>query len=119
LTPVPTPTTLSGSEWGPTDTVTYGPDSFVRFTDGRISANAGCNQMSASYTQSGAALSIGPIMSTRMACPGDAMAHESALAQALESTASVHTSGEPPRVELVLHDGTGTPILRLQRRDWD
>ena len=124
-TPMPdTPTlSLAGSEWGPTDTATFGPDTFLQFREDTLSASAGCNQLSATYTLDGARLALSPIRSTRMMCPPPVMAHETALTTALQSTRSAHTSrdgaNDGARTELVLHDDTGTPILRLRRRDWD
>ena len=49
---------------------------FLRFREGRIEGKAGCNGFGGPYTQDGERLQPGPLISTRMACPGPAMAHE-------------------------------------------
>ncbi len=38
--------------------------------DGKVSGNAGCNNYHATYTLDGSTLTFGPVMSTKMACPG-------------------------------------------------
>ena len=66
-------TALAGSNWRvsavngrPTPMGEY----FMNFgADGRLSAKLGCNGLGAGYTQTDAALSVGTIMATRMACP--------------------------------------------------
>jgi copper homeostasis protein (lipoprotein) len=53
----------------------------------RASGNGGCNQFNGPFTQSGAALSFGPLASTRRACVDEAgNSQETAYLRALEST---------------------------------
>jgi copper homeostasis protein (lipoprotein) len=57
---------------------------YIKLTDGRLSAKAGCNQLAGSYTTEGPTLRFGQIVSTKMACEN--MADEQALAKVLETT---------------------------------
>jgi heat shock protein HslJ len=53
----------------------------------RASGNGGCNQFSGPYTQNGASLSFGPLVSTRRACADEAAnRQETAYLAALQST---------------------------------
>mgnify|MGYP001353173174 CR=1 FL=1 len=45
----------------------------------RISGSAGCNRLSGSYKVEGRTLTAGPLMATKMACPGAGMMQESAF----------------------------------------
>lgn len=74
----------------------------------RMGATAGCNLMSAGYTRDGALLSFGPIMATRMACPGETDGRERALANALERTRQWRIE----RGALILADAKGLHLLR-------
>jgi heat shock protein HslJ len=52
--------------------------------EGRLAGTAGCNRFGAPYTLDGAALGLGPMMSTLMACPDEAVnAQEQRMAAAL------------------------------------
>ncbi|MFN4358099.1 META domain-containing protein [Sphingopyxis alaskensis] len=51
----------------------------LAFTDDRLSGSAGCNRFSGSYRVADDMLSAGPLMATKMACPGAGMAQESAF----------------------------------------
>lgn len=42
----------------------------INFDGQRMSATTGCNRMSGSYTVSGNVITFGPVMATKMACPG-------------------------------------------------
>ena len=48
----------------------------IRFDNGRVMGSSGCNSYSGSYVLDGAALAIGPLVSTRKACPPDLMKQE-------------------------------------------
>jgi heat shock protein HslJ len=39
-------------------------------SEGRVGGNSGCNEISSTYTTDGVKISFGPIIATRMACPG-------------------------------------------------
>ncbi|MBV9883987.1 MAG: META domain-containing protein [Sphingomonadaceae bacterium] len=43
---------------------------------GQLSGQAGCNRFSGTYAESGRTLRPGPVIATRMACPGPRMTHE-------------------------------------------
>jgi heat shock protein HslJ len=66
--------------------VTFGPD-------GIVTGTAGCNRFSGGYGVEGNDITIGPMMSTMMACPDDLMAQESAVIAALEGAATWSVSG--------------------------
>ncbi|MFN8620844.1 MAG: META domain-containing protein [Chloroflexota bacterium] len=74
---------------------------------GSLSGQAPCNQYNASYTLEGSTLSVGPIMSTKMACPD--LDLETAYLAALQSATgwSIDASGD-----LVLTDASGAEVLR-------
>ena len=104
---------LAGSEWVPkTDAK---PERFVQFKEADIAGNAGCNRFFGRYTFDGAAIKIGPLASTRMACPAEVMEAEQAWLLMLESARSAEASGK----ELVLKDAAGFVIATLKRRDLD
>lgn len=71
LPPVP----LDGSQWrirqidGTELTTDQSAKATVQFDKDRIGMTVGCNQMSGSYKATNHGLSVGPMMSTRMACP--------------------------------------------------
>ena len=68
----------------------------------QVSGFGGCNQFSGSYTQNGASLRIGPLLSTRRACLEPALnAQETAYFQALESSNRYSVEGG----QLVLYSG--------------
>ncbi|HEX5871158.1 MAG TPA: META domain-containing protein [Longimicrobium sp.] len=68
----------------------------------RVSGNGGCNQFSGPYTQNGASLRFGPLISTRRACVEEPLnAQETAYFQALESTTRYSVEGG----QLILYRG--------------
>jgi heat shock protein HslJ len=70
--------------------------------EARASGNGGCNQFSGPYTQDGAALRFGPLVSTRRACADEAAnRQETAYLRALESTTRFTATAEM----LVLYAG--------------
>lgn len=58
------------------------------FADGQVSGSAGCNNYSGGYTVDGSSLTVGPLVSTMMACIGPVMDQETAYLTALQSAAS-------------------------------
>jgi len=52
--------------------------------DGTVSGNAGCNQFFGGYGVEGSTITVGPLMSTMMACEDAVMAQEVAVIGALE-----------------------------------
>jgi heat shock protein HslJ/uncharacterized membrane protein len=74
------PDTLNDTGWGISaidgEQIAPAENYGLQFGDGRLSVQAGCNRLSGSYAEAGGTLRPGPIMSTRMACPGPPMTHE-------------------------------------------
>jgi heat shock protein HslJ len=89
LTPEPTSAAdLAGTSWAVVSIggapVVEGSGPHLTFgADGNASGSTGCNSMSGSYTTDGAALTLGPMATTRMACEENLMAQEAAVLQAL------------------------------------
>lgn len=82
----------------------------LQFTADRLSGQAGCNRFSGSYSQDGETLIVGPVASTRMACPGPAMDHELRALQVLRGPVrATHPDGDT--LELSGNGGT----IRLRR----
>ncbi len=72
--------------------------------DGSLSGTGGCNQYNTTYKIDGANIAIDPaIATTRMACPPEVMAQESAYLEALKSAATYKTAGNS--LELRTADG--------------
>ncbi|HEX6373318.1 MAG TPA: META domain-containing protein [Longimicrobium sp.] len=81
--------------------------------DGRASGNGGCNQFGGPYTQDGAALRFGPLVSTRRACVDPAGNNrETTYLRALESTTRFSATAE--RLELYSGDQV---VARLWRSE--
>jgi heat shock protein HslJ len=83
----------------------------LQFTDGRISGTAGCNRLMGSYTQADASLTLGPIASTRMACPSSLMQQEQQVIAALGRVRHWEFSSDGL---LLLHDKKDI-LLRLRQ----
>ncbi len=82
----------------------------LSFFEGRISGRAGCNRLSGPYRQRGNVLTAGPIVATRMACPGPRMAHERRVMELLRGPLRI---SYPAGDVLVLTGSGGT--IRLRR----
>jgi heat shock protein HslJ len=85
---------LDGTSWLLTDyispdgavfTVPAAVTPLLAFEGGNLTGNAGCNTFSSTYTVTGDAIEIGPIMSTKMACEEPMASVEAAYLAALES----------------------------------
>ena len=74
--------------------------------DGHASGSTGCNSMSGDYTTDGAALTFGPMATTRMACEEPLMAQESAVLETLTGV-----SGWEIDADGVLHLTGGTELV--------
>lgn len=71
----------------------------LEFTaDGAVRGTGGCNAYSGTYTQAGSVLKVGPLRTTRMACPPETMQQEAAFLAALQSSVAVRR--EADRLEL-------------------
>jgi putative lipoprotein len=80
--------------------------------DGRASGSSGCNKLMGSYTHVAPdSLRIGSLASTRMACPPELMAQESALAAAFARASRYRINGET----LILLEGDAE-LARFQAR---
>jgi putative lipoprotein len=79
---------------------------------GKVAGSGGCNRFFGSYRQDGAALSLSPAGTTRMACPPDIMRKEQAFFDMLKGVQSAKLEG----ATLVLMDGTGRTLAKLSRR---
>ena len=106
-------TDLGGTTWSlvalgtSTDLAGTMPD--IGFAeDGTVSGFAGCNTFTGSYTVDGSALRLGPLATTRMACPGPTSAVE---ADVLAGLAGVRTWSIAPDGKLVL-DGASRLTYR-------
>jgi heat shock protein HslJ len=79
--------------------------------DGKLSGSAGCNRYQGSYQMAGDSLTIGPVASTKMACPDPAgvMEQEAAFLVILENTAAYQIKGDT----LVLLDSNGAPLAEF------
>ncbi len=84
---------------------------------GKLTGNGGCNTYSAPYTVDGNKIRIGPVASTRMACPQPVMDQEAAYLKALESAVtykidgdklSMRTAANASAVDFVLEGDTST-----------
>ena len=75
---------------------------------GAVSGNSGCNSYSGAYTINGTSLSIGPLISTQMACEQDVMDQEQLYLASLQGAASFDLPGG----QLVIFDASGQEILR-------
>jgi len=64
----------------------------IAFSDNRISGNSGCNSFGGSFQFERGYLVVGPLMSTKMACIGPAMAQEQAIMNLLGQRLSVSTN---------------------------
>jgi heat shock protein HslJ len=64
----------------------------ITFTEDRISVNTGCNNFSGTFRFERGFLTAGPLASTRMACPGPAMAQERAILDLLGQRLSVSSN---------------------------
>ncbi len=68
-------------------------DLYIRFKDSTsVEGFAGCNKIFGSYTSKGNTIKIGPLSSTRMSCPDDAL--EMKFNQALESAETYTTDSK-------------------------
>jgi heat shock protein HslJ len=88
--------------WGTEITLTLGED-------GQLNGSGGCNNYSGSYEIDGDAITIGPLVTTRMACqePAGVMEQESAYLTALASAASYSTD----RDNMEFTDSDGTTVV--------
>lgn len=88
-TPDPTTTAaLDGTTWrivsvGGVELAADPPATLTVAADGSVSGATGCNQFSGTASIDGAALALGPLATTRMACEPQLMEQEQAVLEAL------------------------------------
>lgn len=81
----------------------------LAFADGgRLSGTTGCNAYGAAYAVRGEGVSIGPVASTRRACPPDLLRLEAAFLSILEAPARYEL---PDDGTLVIHGADGRTIV--------
>ena len=86
------PADLAGTSWtfvsiGSVDVAPDRPTS-LQFEGERLSGSAGCNRFSGSYKHADRTLTAGPLMATKMACPGAGMTQESAFFELMRGPVS-------------------------------
>ena len=119
------PAPLVGTLWQLTsyDNGTGGVSSLLRDTEitaifddeGTMSGSAGCNNYSTAYEVSGDRLTVGPVASTMMMCPGPdgIMDQESAYLAALQSAATYQIEGN----QLTILNAQGGRVLSYVVRE--
>ncbi len=77
--------------------------------DGQVGGNAGCNSYHGPYKLDGTSLTVGPLVTTRMACDQAIMDQETAFLAALQTPTKVETSG----ATVSLRDASGATQVVL------
>ncbi|MHC1550711.1 META domain-containing protein [Phyllobacterium sp. K27] len=85
----------------------------LEIADSRASGRGGCNRYSAAIKVEGDTVSIGPAMSTKMACAAAVMDQEQKFFSALEKVEKWKLDG----TKLVLMDSDGSAILKFSALD--
>jgi heat shock protein HslJ len=106
---------LGGTEWGLAGNPA--PERFVQFVPegGQFGGSAGCNQIFGGFTQDGETFTFDRIGTTRMACPPEIMAAETAFLAMLSETRSATINS----LLMTLKREDGSTIVELVRRDVD
>jgi heat shock protein HslJ len=103
------PDTLERSAWRVTmignDKIPADRGAMIAFGDGRMSGTVGCNRLGGDYKYGDKKLSVGPIMSTRMACPDPVGKQEMVFTGVLGALAATEFPGDGSMV-LTGKDGT-------------
>lgn len=105
---------LAGSEWG----VSKPLEQFVQFSGNRkVSGHAGCNRFFGSFVleKSNGSITIGPLASTKKACPKPILNAERKFLNKLE-TAKFYKRSQK---YLELFDKNSESLLRLNWHDFD
>ena len=115
-----TPAEISVPAWRPTHLgemrLEDDSEMFVQFEDGgQLRGHAGCNRFSGSYELKDGSLQIGPLRSTRMACPEPTMSFEISFMEALQTPAHANLVGN----KLVLRTAQDNIIIRFTAIDQD
>ncbi len=130
--PSAAPPSLAGTAW---DLAQYAPPgksaltsvpdgvkATAEFTTDQISGSSGCNRFNGGYTTDGSTIAIGPLASTAMACPGDAMAVEFDYLAGLDRAATYAISGNAmtmsDKAGQVLLSYTASVPITLEGTNW-
>jgi heat shock protein HslJ len=89
---------LEGSDWvlrafGEEHIIYYASEITMRFEDGKVNGNAGCNNFFGSYEIEDGNISFGPLGMTMMACDEVVMVQETEFLRSLESVGQFEISG--------------------------
>jgi heat shock protein HslJ len=85
----------------------------LRFDNGRLSGNVGCNQLMGAYHSDGNKLVFEPrVASTMMACPPPLMEQERAVVEAIGKAASYRIDGD----RLSIADAEGQTLMTFSER---
>ncbi len=110
--------TLDGTAWvvtrlhGARPDTPSAPAPTMRFEHGRVTGSDGCNRYSAGYRSLGDSFGLlGNMVGTKRMCPDEQMRTASAFAAALNGARALRHEGD----ELLLLDGSGTPLMTLAR----
>ncbi len=109
---------LQGSEWRATWLADERLDHEVTVafkSGGEVIGNAGCNMFKGTYTEERGLVDIGPLATTRKACPADLMDAEDTFLRGLQNT----TSRKARHLVLVLLDAQSVIVAQFARTDWD
>ena len=109
------PFDLAGSEWGFAGEAGRTARFVQLRTDGVVGGSSGCNRFTGAYEQKGDELTMGPLASTRMACPPEVMEREQQFLIMLGQVRYAEASD----LKLILKDGNGEVLAELVRRDGD
>jgi heat shock protein HslJ len=107
---------LDGSAWSIASVdgvpVTTARPTSIRFSNGRVEGNAGCNSFGGLYAQRGPVLSASRIVATKMGCPGPEMQIEGRVLRILEEPATLAYRADGT---LVLSAAASSMILSRER----
>ncbi|WP_188235928.1 META domain-containing protein [Sphingopyxis sp. LK2115] len=108
------PDALAGTSWTFVSIagVPVAPDrpTSLAFDGARLSGSAGCNRFSGSYAVADGTLTAGPLMATKMACPGAAMTQESAFFALMRGPVRLHFPSDGTME--ISGDGGQTAVLK-------
>lgn len=88
---------FTGVSWRPvrvgSESIPENSGMFISFeVDGAIKGHGGCNGFSGALLQTESGVGVGPLASTRMACPEPIMSRETAFLEALQRTRNLETT---------------------------
>jgi heat shock protein HslJ len=113
-----TPADISMPAWRPTHLgemrLEDNNEMFVQFEEGgQLRGHAGCNRFSGSFELKDGSLQVGPLRSTRMACPEPAMSFEMSFMEALQAPTNASIVGN----KLVLRTASDAIAIRFTAID--